>query len=431
MKIDLSKLISQNETVAVALSGGRDSMALLYYMLSYAKKFHINVIALNVEHGIRGEESLSDTKFVKDYCEMINIPLLTYSVDAIKKAEDDKLSLEQAARILRYQCFYDALDLKKCDKIATAHHLDDNVESILFNLFRGTGVKGAVGIEKDYNGKIIRPFLGVEKAEIEKYVKENSIPFVTDSTNACCDYTRNALRLKVIPEIKKLFPKMQDSILRFTEILKEDNDYLSLESKKILTLLEGKAEISIPCHYALFSRATITALKHLGIEKDYEKVHIDEVYALIEKQNGNSINLPKGVIAIKEYDKIVFFKASPSEKTQIPFSIGELEFLGKTLKVSEVVSPNLKSGFFLDLEKIPNGAVIRTKKVGDTFTKFGGGTKSLGDYLTDKKIPQRERDLLPIITSGNEVLAIFGIAVSNKVKVDDTTKTIIQITIDD
>jgi tRNA(Ile)-lysidine synthase len=330
---------------------------------------------------------------------------------------------------LRYQCFYDALGSKKCDKIATAHHLDDNVESVLFNLFRGTGAKGAVGIEKDFNGKIIRPFLGVEKVEIEKYTQENSIPFVTDSTNACCDYTRNALRLKVIPEIKKLFPKMQDSILRFTEILKEDNDYLSLESKKILTLLKGKAQISIPCHYALFSRATINALKHLGIDKDYEKTHIDDAYSLLEKQNGNSINLPKGVIAIKEYDKIVFFKAENSTKTQIPFTTGELKFLNRTLTVKKVVSPNLKSGFFLDLEKIPDGAVIRTKKAGDTFTKFGGGTKSLGDFLTDKKIPQRERDLLPIIASGSEVLAIFGLAVSNKVKVDNTTKTIIQISI--
>ena len=427
MKIDLSKFLRQDETVAVALSGGCDSMALLHYMLSNAKKFHINVIALNVEHGIRGEESLSDTKFVKDYCKKINIPLLTYSVDAIKKAEDDKLSLEQAARVLRYECFYDAVDRKKCDKIATAHHLDDNVESILFNLFRGTGVKGATGIEEYFNSKIIRPFLGIEKAEIEKYAKVNSLPFVTDSTNSCCDYTRNAMRLKVIPEIKKLFPKMQDSILRFTEILKEEDDYLSLESKKILTLLNNRAEISIPCHYALFSRATITALKHLGIQKDYEKVHIDDAFSLIQKQNGSSVNLPKGVVAIKEYDKIVFFKANHSEKMQIPFSIGEFKFLEKTLKITEVKNPNLKNGLFLDLAKIPNGAVIRTKNVGDNFTKFGGGTKSLGDYLTDKKIPLRERDSLPVIAKSNEVLAIFGVAVSDKVKVDITTKNILQI----
>ncbi len=431
MKIDLANLIRPNETVAVALSGGCDSMALLHYMNDNAQKFHINLIALNVEHGIRGEESLADTKFVKDYCENAGIPLLLYSVNSLKKAEEEKLSVEQAARILRYECFYDAISNKKCDKIATAHHLDDNVESVLFNLFRGTGVKGATGIEKDFDGKIIRPFLEVEKAEIEKYAKENSIPFVTDSTNFLCDYTRNALRLKVIPEIKKLFPKMQSGIMRFTEILREDDDYLSSESKKILALLKDKAEIAIPCHPALFSRAAISALKHLGVYKDYEKVHIDATYSLIDKNNGTSVDLPQGVSAIREYDKIVFFLKTGSDTCSLPFALGEFSFNNKTIAIKEAKPIDLKGGFFIDKDKIPKDSCLRTRKEGDVFTKFGGGTKSLGDYLTDKKIPLRERDNLPIIASGNEALAIFGIAVSNKIKVDESTKSILQITIND
>ena len=429
MKIDLSKLIRPNETVAVALSGGRDSMALLHYMNANAKKFHINIIALNVEHGIRGQESLRDTEFVKDYCEKAGIPLLLYSVDSLKKAEEEKLSVEQAARLLRYQCFYDAINDKKCDKIATAHHLDDNVESVLFNLFRGTGIKGAAGIEKDFDGKIIRPFLSINKSDIEEYAKENSFPFVTDSTNLCCDYTRNALRLKVIPEIKKLFPKMQDGIARFAEILKEDDDYLVNESKKVLTLSEAKAEITIPCHPALFSRATISALKHLGVYKDYEKVHIDAAYSLIDKNNGTSINLPQGVLAIREYDKIVFFLKTDGDNCSLPFALGEFSFNDKKIAIKKAKPIDLKSGLFLDADKIPKDALVRTKKTGDAFEKFGGGTKSLGDYLTDKKIPLRERDNLPLIASENEVLAIFGVAVSNKVKVDEFTKNILQIVI--
>ena len=402
-------------------------MALLHYMNANAQKFHINIIALNVEHGIRGQESLRDTKFVKDCCEKAGIPLLLYSVDSLKKAEEEKLSIEQAARLLRYQCFYEAISDKKCDKIATAHHLDDNVESVLFNLFRGTGVKGATGIEKDFGGKIIRPFLSVEKSEIEEYAKENALPFVTDSTNSCCDYTRNALRLKVIPEIKKLFPKMQGGIARFTEILKEDDDFLVSESKKVLKLSEKKAEITIPCHPALFSRATISALKHLGVKKDYEKAHIDAAYSLIDKNNGASINLPQGVFAIREYDKIVFFLKTDGDSCTLPFALGEFSFGNKKITIKKAYPIDLKSGLFLDADKIPKGTLIRTKKTGDTFEKFGGGTKSLGDYLTDKKIPLRDRDNLPIIASESEALAIFGIAVSNKVKVDESTKNILQI----
>ena len=340
----------------------------------------------------------------------------------MKKAEEEKLSVEQSARILRYECFFDALKNGKCTKVATAHHLDDNTESVLFNLFRGTGVKGATGIEKNFEDKIIRPFLSVSKQEIEEYAKENAIPFVTDKTNFCCDYTRNALRLKVIPEIKKLFPKMQESIERFSDILKEENDFLDQESKKVLTILDGKAKITIPCHRAIFSRATVMALKSLGIIKDYEKIHVDDAYSLCEKQNGCSINLKNGVIAVKEYDGIVFYKSKDIDKTEHPFSLGEHKLGNFSVCIKDFPCPkNLKGGLYGDLDKIPKTAVIRTRKDGDCFTKFGGGTKSLGDYLTDKKIPIRERENLPLIADGNQVLVIFGVAVSDKIKIDNQT----------
>ena len=147
MNTNLSNLINKGETVAVALSGGSDSMALLYYMLSQAEKFQFNLVAINVEHGIRGEESVSDSQFVSRQCNALGVPLMSYSINCIEEAKKQKLSLEQVARKLRYECFYDALSKGKCDKIATAHHLDDSVESVLFNLFRGTGIKGLSGIK--------------------------------------------------------------------------------------------------------------------------------------------------------------------------------------------------------------------------------------------------------------------------------------------
>jgi tRNA(Ile)-lysidine synthase len=170
MQISLEKFISKNETIAVAVSGGGDSMALLHYMQNNAKKYLFNVIAINVEHGIRGNDSISDTNFVISYCKDNNIPLLTYSVDCVAFAESHKLSLEQAGRILRYQIFNQAITDKKCDKVATAHHLQDNVESVLFNLFRGTGLKGLAGIDEQFENKIIRPLLDLSKTEIEEYL---------------------------------------------------------------------------------------------------------------------------------------------------------------------------------------------------------------------------------------------------------------------
>lgn len=308
MKIDLSKIIPKNQTVAVAVSGGSDSMALLHFMTSNAKKYGIKVIALNVEHGIRGAASISDTNFVKSYCRSRNIELLTYSFDAVKKAKTDRLTLEQAARILRYECFFKAIDEGKCDKVATAHHRRDNVESVLLNLFRGTGLKGVAGINANYEDKIVRPFLTVSKEDIIAYMTENSVPYITDETNFSDDYTRNYIRLNVLPKIKEAFPEAEKCISRFAEIAKSEDEFMDKVATSAVKLYEDRAEIGLPVHPAVFSRAVIIALKNLGIEKDWEKTHIDSAYSLTEKENGTSINLPKNLCAVKEYDKIVIYK---------------------------------------------------------------------------------------------------------------------------
>lgn len=308
MKIDLSNIVSKNETIAVAVSGGSDSMALLYYMTENAKKYGIKVVALNIEHGIRGEASKSDSDFVKSYCRSRGIELISYSFDALKKAKTDKLSVEQAARALRYECFFKAIEEGKCDKVATAHHRRDNVESVLLNLFRGTGLKGVAGINAVYEDKIIRPFLTVTKEEIIAYMTENSVPYITDETNFSDDYTRNYIRLNVLPKVKDAFPEVEKSISRFAEIAKIEDDYMDGVAKNAVSEEkdENTVSIALPLHPAIFNRAVIIALKKVGLEKDWEKVHVDSVYALTEKANGAKINLPKNFIATKEYDKIVF-----------------------------------------------------------------------------------------------------------------------------
>ena len=430
MQIDLSTLVNSGETIAVAVSGGSDSMALLNYMHSQEKIYSFKVIALNVEHGIRGDASKSDTEFVKDYCTKNGIPLISYTVNCPKYAQENKLSIEQAARQLRYQCFYDAIENGKCDKVATAHHSRDNLESVLFNLFRGAGIKGVSGIEENYQNKIIRPFLTVKKEEIQSYIKEHDIPIVIDQTNFCDDYTRNYIRLNVLPEIKKIFPEAESSALRFSEIAKIQSDFVESEAKKALIISPNKSEILLPLHLAPMGYAVIYALKNLGVKKDWEKAHVDAVYHLSLGENGKKCNLLKGVVAIKEYDRLVFYKESQIDITCLPFDLGQITFNNDIINIEKINRPiDLKSGFFCDANKIPNTAVIRTKLDGDKFTKFGGGTKSLNDYLTDKKVPLRLRNSLPVLADGNEILAVFGIAISEKIKVDENTKQILKLTI--
>ena len=431
MQVEIQKFLKPLDIVAVALSGGSDSMALLHFLSDNAKALGYQVIALNVEHGIRGQESISDTAFVIDYCKNNGIPIVCYKVDSLKKAKEDKLSIEQAARILRYECFYKAIESGKCNKVATAHHGGDNVESVLLNFFRGTGIKGLTGIKENFDDKIIRPFLGVKKDEIERYVKENDIPFVTDKTNFDDNYTRNFLRLNVIPKIKEVFPEIETSIKRLVDTATVEDEYMDEIAKSALIEKDGRVEILLPIKKAIFMRAAVKALKLLGVEKDWERVHLEDAFSLTEKENGSSVSLPKGVVACREYDKITFFIKQDTLKEEIPFTVGSVFFNDKTLTLFpvELGKVDLKSALILDADKLPKGTVIRTKKDGDVFKKFGGGTKSLGDFLTDKKIPKRERESLPLLAYENKVLAVFGVAIAESVKVDENTKKAIKIEI--
>lgn len=433
MICNLSGIINKGETVAVALSGGSDSMALLHFLRASAEKIGFKVVALNVEHGIRGESSLNDTAFVTDYCNLNNIPLIKYSVDSLAKARAEKLSVEEAARALRYECFYDAIRQNKCDKVATAHHASDNAESVLLNILRGTGIKGVTGIAENVNNKIIRPFINVSKGEINEYVKENAIPFVTDESNFCNDYTRNYLRNNIMPLIKKVFPDAEQSISRFGSIAVKESDYLEEAAAAVLTECGDVIKIPVDTHPVILARATVVALKKMGVKKDWEKKHIDSVVRLATNETGAKVNLLDGVTVIKEYDAITFYREiCNNDLKSIPFALGKLTLNGKCIIINPLqkIPADLKSGFFADADKIPKTAVIRFRKNGDQINKFGGKTKLLSDFFTELKIPLRLRGDIPLIADGKNVLAVFGYAVSENVKIDENTKSVIQLIYD-
>ena len=199
------KNIEKNKVIAVALSGGKDSICLIDLLLKSAKEKNLTIKAVNIDHSIRGEESVRDSEFVKDYCKKVGVELRFFKVDALKHAKENNLSVEESARILRYGAFDTLLKEKFCNVIATAHHLSDNFETVLFNLFRGTSTKGLIGIPDKRDG-FIRPLINVTKKEIDDYVLKNNLPFVEDSTNSNTDYTRNYLRCEVISKILEKFP---------------------------------------------------------------------------------------------------------------------------------------------------------------------------------------------------------------------------------
>ncbi|MCM1306864.1 MAG: tRNA lysidine(34) synthetase TilS [Bacteroides sp.] len=412
-------------TVCVAVSGGRDSVALLHCLknLRESKKNpRLEIVAVNVEHGIRGEDSIHDSEFVKKLCQNWDIPLFSYGVNATEFASANGYTLEQAGRILRYEIFDRLLDEGKCDLIALAHHLDDQAETILMRVLRGTGIRGLVGMKK-VNGRYIRPLLGYDRESINDYIEDNGLNYVEDATNDDTLYTRNFLRQEVA-ELKKRFPKIGEAIARLSASAEEANDFIDSQVPQV-EIDDGAAYINISdCENPLIAkRLILKAANALGVLQDIEERHYALVLDLLSAESGKYLTLTHGLEVHKEGDRLAFtLKADCVRDCEREFCVGDFEDLG--ISVIEADISKVAFGgdtLFVDADKIPQGAVIRARQDGDYIRKFGGGTKSLGDFLTDKKIPLRLRDGLKVIAKDNKIYAVFGVDVSADAKIDEST----------
>ncbi len=423
-------LIKFGDRVAVACSGGKDSMALLHYLNAHRDELGITLVAVNVDHDIR-ENSSNDSEFVINYCEKNNIKIYSFKVNAKKFAEDKKMSLEQGARECRYRVFKSLVAKKLVDKIALAHHQQDQAETILLNIFRGTGIAGASGMDYIRDDTYIRPMLDTSKAEISAYISSNEIPYVEDETNEDSEYNRNYIRNQIMPLIRNRWANADSAIASFGANCREDDNYIeSTIASDAIIVEDGIARIyssyfvnARPYVYRLILRA----LKAINLSKDIEKKHLKMIYNMaMESENGTKISLPNGLTVIKEYNYITFTnrKLKPSLRTY-PFTRGKLDISNFGLIETALVK-KFKVGDFthiVDSQKISKDAIWRFRRDGDVFEKFGGGTNSLSDYLIDKKIPIRLRNITPVLAVGNEILIIAGVEISDKVKVDRSTKT--------
>lgn len=391
-------------------------MAMLHYFacLSPRPDFY----AATVNHGIR-KEAASDCKLVAEYCDKLGVECKTFVIDVPSFCAENKLSTETGARILRYRVF----DGLQCDYVCLAHHASDNVETVLMHILRGSGAIGACGIRYD-NGKYIRPLLHWTRTQIDEYVKANDVPYAYDVTNDDERYTRNFIRRKVVPVLTELNPTAEQNILRFADNIAQDEEFLDSLADITSVEFEGDSAqipiVTLRCPKPIAYRIIRKTFAKLGVYCDIEKTHVDALLNLADSCGGKSVNLPFGYVATNDYDKITIERGDPDvEYFETSFVVGEVATPFGTLSISTAPQPN---SLRFDLNKIPQRAVIRTKKQGDTFCKFGGGTKTLKKYLIDRKIPQRQRERLLLIADGNEALVICGVEISQKVKTDDNSQ---------
>lgn len=436
MKIELSKYCGMN--ICVAVSGGRDSMALLHYLLAHGKEYGISVSAVNFDHGMRGEASACDSAFVAAYCKERRVPLLFY------KWEDESVQKsETSARNWRRERYIEAAEYFNA-VIATAHHLNDNAETVLFNLARGSGLSGLTGIgdtdlcvRGDKTVKLIRPLICCSREDIEGYIAENGIPYVDDQTNFTDNYTRNKIRHNVLPELEKAVPNAARAIYRFSRIAAEDEEYFEnlIKERKLVKHTSFGYEVAHCVEKPIFKRAVLQAINDCGL-KDYTSEQLERLYDLQFCEKGKKFEF-LGLTAYSEEGKIAIcidqtLDCSPNA---LPFydycSANQSTFCGQILQIvraenfkDEPLGPENLKRLKFDLDKIPQTAVIRFMREGDKFKKFGGGTKNLGDYFTDKKIPVRIRKYIPVVANGNEILIVCGVEISEKIKVDEHTKAV-------
>ncbi len=405
--------------ICVACSGGRDSVALLHYLKTNAERYGFFVSALTCEHGIRGESSLRDLAFVRSLCGEWNIPLRVFSADIPALAKAHKRGLEEEGRAFRYECFSAVLAEREADAVATAHHKDDLAETVLFRLARGTSSAGLSAIGEREG--IVRPFLTVSRAQIDEYVTKNGFLFVEDDSNADVNFSRNAIRLQALPALERAVNGAAENLAAYAKRAAEDDRFLQALAQKEIKRKGSERRFSAMLPMPLFSRACVAAMKELGVERDYTQANVDEIALLKGLHSGKSVCLPCGLAASREGAEITIYSPSAPVLEEIPFCLGRHCLGGYTAFVGE---GRKEGALFADLDSIGQGCVIRTRREGDRFRPFKGHEKTLKAYLTDKKIPAREGRKLPLIAKGNRVYAVFGVEISDEVKVTEQTKRV-------
>lgn len=410
--IEKYDMLPEGAVVYAAVSGGIDSMCMLHLLYSVGEKYGITVKALHYNHKLRGEESDLDESFVRRTCEEWGIELICGSGDVNKYAAERKMSTEQAAREMRYKFFESSAE--EGSLVATAHNADDNLETMLFNLARGTALTGLCGIPPR-RGRYIRPMLPVSRAHIEKYITENAILYREDSTNALDIYTRNILRHKVLPVLREISPSAAENVFRTSEMLRQDDECLDKMAQKFIENELSGGKISIDALKSLDTAISGRVIKTLCPECDAG--HIKSVLSLCGEGvlPSAKVSIPEKTVK-REYGKIVFSEENePEEWDGFFISPGEthvIEPLGLSVSAEECIfDGDIDKSFTIFVFKsadICGKISVRPRKTGDRI-RLNGGSKTLKKLYIEKKVPLSQRDSVPVIADGENTLAVYGL----------------------
>lgn len=441
-----NNLIRRDERILVAFSGGADSLALLLMLHELKASLPMELGACHVNHMLRGEDALADEAFCRETAERLSIPFYSVTKDVKTYAKEKGLSFEAAGREVRYAFFKDIMVNHNYEKCATAHHLDDQVETILLNLMRGSGLNGLTGMSP-LREEFIKPILFLKKEELYAYLEKRQTMPREDDSNRDNVYQRNKVRNELIPYIRENFNEdFPETVWRMSELLKDDHDYIQIEMEKVKRLyvkqVENKRIViekeAFLTHKALLTRMLFDAISTVkGDLSDIEEVHIRDMMALQKKETGKRVDIKDDVIARNDYGNLIIERKKADSEREERMLHEELKIPGtylvdgKTIRLRYVERDEMvkdKKLRFFNGDLMEETVIVRNRQEGDRMRPFGmNGYRKLKNILIDKKISREDRDRLLIFQNRNDVFYIGSMIISDDYKVKDNTEKILEI----
>ena len=460
--IQRHNLFTPGDAVLAGVSGGPDSVALLHLLLRLAERFPLTLGIAHLNHGLRGDDSDRDARFVAELASTLNLPLHTDRRDVPHLRREWRLSTEEAARRARYEFFEETAVRHRFDKVALGHHADDNAELVLMNLLRGAGPLGLSGIPPAREGRYVRPLLDLNHAQILKFIKENNILYVTDASNADTAYTRNRIRQRLIPLLQREYnPDVLPALSRLAGIFRAEEAWLAplvqdLFNGCVLTEGEDGVTLSVPelRRLAEAPRRRVVRQAILRVKGSLRRInlqHIDRLaMALPEEASGSAetIHLPDRICAIRTSRELRILRMetplrqmgarvpSPAFSYSVPGPMElRIEEIGRRLRFS-VVEASLACPWadadpdtaFLDMARLAFPLQVRNVREGDRFAPLGlQGTQKLKSFFINRKVPVGERKSTPVVVSGDAIVWVAGHRIAESAKITPSSEILLKV----
>jgi len=445
-------MISEGETILAGISGGPDSICLLHALHKMKDAFKLNITALYIDHGLRPDETCSEIEFCKDICKNLNLPFMQKSIDVKSCAKEQKLNMQEAARQLRYRIFDETSYEINARKIALGHTADDQAETLIMRLLRGSGPTGLSGIPP-VRGNIIRPLIEIGRGEIGRFLDAEKIAYIIDSSNLKKDYLRNRIRLSIMPMLKELNPAVIETLSKTAAIFRDEERYFEfIVTKTLMKLITRKTDLRIELFLSPFEimdkvimrRVLRRAIDETKGLRGISFIHIEDIIELVKQGDaGDRLYLPGGIRVIKKYSTILLTSEPPVQLSACTLTVpGDtiLKEAGVLIKASVIEDQgsevsSQKSGLWttfgmFDADKLDFPLLVRRRTDGDFFYPSGFGRKrKIQDFFVDQKVPRDERDIVPLILSANDIIWVVGYRGDDRFRVTEETKRVLKLEI--